>query len=196
MIERNNWWATPIWVKDYTKEEVDHTQIEKLCYSIKEQDNGVIHSNMGGWQSNDINEKQFGPLYNHLQKDLIEIFKDYSVKKEYIPIISQAWININKNEDYNTPHVHPGCFLSAVYYVKGSETGNIIFRNNSINRWLNGPTELKNDLVCDGAEYKAITNRLIVFPSWIEHEVKATMSKEDRISIAFNILLAPTINSL
>jgi uncharacterized protein (TIGR02466 family) len=193
MIRREDWWATPIWVKDYTKKEVDHIQLEKLCYSIKEKDNGAIISNRGGWQSNDVDEKEFDPLYNHLQKDLVKIFNDYSIRKEYTPLISQAWININNKDNYNIPHIHPGSFLSAVYYVKGSESGDIVFYSNPMSQWINSVTDKKNSLVTEGIEYKAITNRLIVFPSWITHEVKATLSEEDRISIAFNILLSPAI---
>jgi uncharacterized protein (TIGR02466 family) len=137
MIRREDWWATPIWVKDYTKKEVDHIQLEKLCYSIKEKDSGAIISNRGGWQSNDVNEKEFDPLYNHLQKDLVKIFNDYSIRKEYTPLISQAWININNKDNYNIPHIHPGSFLSAVYYVKGSESGDIVFYSNPMSQWIN-----------------------------------------------------------
>ena len=196
MIRREDWWATPIWVKDYTKKEVDHIQLEKLCYSIKEKDNGATISNRGGWQSNDVDEKKFGSLYTCLQKDLVSIFKDYSIKQEYKPIISHAWININNNEDYNVPHLHPGVLFSAVYYVKGSESGDIVFHSNPINNWINSITELKNNLVGESITYKALTNRLIVFPAWIVHEVKPSKSQEDRISIAFNINLAGTIEAV
>jgi len=196
MFRRDDWWATPIWVKDYTKEEIDYTELEKLCYSIKEKDNGAIISNRGGWQSNDVDEKKFGTLYTYLQKDLVSIFNDYSIKQEYKPIISHAWININNNEDYNVPHLHPGALFSAVYYVKGSESGDIIFHSNPINNWINSITELKNNLVGESITYKALTNRLIVFPAWIVHEVKPSKSQEDRISIAFNINLAGTIEAV
>lgn len=189
MIERNDWWATPIWVKDYTKEEVDCDELEKLCYSIKEKDNGAQISNIGGWQSNDVNEKEYGSLYTHLQKDLVDIFNDYSIKKEYFPVITQSWININNNKDYNAHHIHPGSFLSAVFYVKGSDSGDIVFHSNPLNNWINSVTELSNPLVSEAVKYKAVTNRLIVFPSWLVHKVEATLSEKDRISIAFNIEL-------
>ena len=34
----------------------------------------------------------------------------------------------------------------------------------------------------------AKTNKLIIFPSWLEHGVEPNMSNEDRISLSFNTI--------
>jgi hypothetical protein len=41
----------------------------------------------------------------------------------------------------------------------------------------------------------SITNRMILFPSWLQHFVPINTSNQDRISIAFNVMLKGTVGS-
>ena len=44
----------------------------------------------------------------------------------------------------------------------------------------------------DRVNYKPVAGRLIMFPSWLEHDVEATLSDQERISISFNMNLHKT----
>ncbi len=41
----------------------------------------------------------------------------------------------------------------------------------------------------DRVSYTPVAGRLILFPSWLEHDVEANMSDHERISISFNMNL-------
>ena len=91
--------------------------------------------------------------------------------------------------DYNIIHTHGGQYhLSGIYYVKLPEnSGNIVFRdprpsamgNGLINeRFDNG--ELVYPEVCEGS--------LLLWPSFLDHFVEPSKTKEDRVSISFDII--------
>ena len=46
--------------------------------------------------------------------------------------------------------------------------------------------DVNSQLSPDGRIFRAKENLLILFPSWILHQVETNLSNEDRISIAFN----------
>ena len=103
--------------------------------------------------------------------------------------ITGCWANINPKGAFHMPHHHPNNFLSGVYYLK-TQAGadSITFHDprpavetiaphfRAINRF----NALEHAIPVK-------TGRLVLFPAWLVHSVRANTSDEVRISISFNI---------
>ena len=112
--------------------------------------------------------------------------------------MSNMWININGRGAYNHTHIHGGSIFSGVFYVKVPSCccGELKFLR---------PLEyqaMKEYWGCDENfdrydkphNYLDFfippeNNKLVMFPSWMQHSVDANASDHDRISISFNIFI-------
>jgi uncharacterized protein (TIGR02466 family) len=104
----------------------------------------------------------------------------------------EGWINVNRPGDYNVLHCHPGCFLSATYYVKvppDMKGGEIVFRDPrgpAVAMYETPGMELPWVGNGMGLPFSVGTGHLVMFPSWLEHRVERFEGSGERISIAFN----------
>jgi hypothetical protein len=90
-----------------------------------------------------------------------------------------AWAAINCNGVFHGGHTHPGSLISGVYYVRIPEgSGSISFMDP---RGPRVPFEGKY-------VHQPYEGDLIVFPSWLYHEVAPTLGTHPRISFSFNVL--------
>jgi uncharacterized protein (TIGR02466 family) len=167
--------------------------IETLCQQERRKNSkGVIKSNLGGWQSDNIIYPD-SPFFflQDIEKICQEVAKDV-LKINKSVFLNNAWININQKDNLNQVHTHPNNILSGVYYVKTPEKcGNIIFRHPSFDMMERDWEDIVSD--SDHNVYNSDTwwlpakaNTLYIFPSWIKHLVGPNMSDEERISMSFN----------
>lgn len=167
---------------------------------LRNENDGVEKSNVGGWQS-----ENFHPLYSpQFFKDefgskVVKFITD-SINKELHPLftcsISGLWINVNPPLSYNETHVHPGSKLSGAFYVRVPEdSGSFVFVNTAENRNPLNPF-LKNQEIFEEMYIKPYDGQLIVFDSHMPHRVVVNDSKQDRISIAFNIDISVDMEKL
>ena len=159
------------------------------CYKQKELDVGRTVSNIGGWQSQNLNLED-----DELQsviKSIVDVAKkvrtEFSINEEFF--INNIWININGKSDFNRPHIHPQSIISGIIYIKTPENcGNLVFKNPNLavgefERLFNS----FNNLTATYHEYRVEENSIYMFPSWLEHFVEPNRNNEERISMAFNI---------
>jgi uncharacterized protein (TIGR02466 family) len=192
-IVKEDWWATPIWYFDIPETLINPNLIKEECYKEQLNSKGRIKSNVFGWQSDDIFIDQKRPhisnLLTQIQLIIPEVSKDYGVITNIE--LTNSWININPKNSSNRAHIHPQAVLSGVYYVSANEhSGNIEFYNDAKIDMINQTfLDVNNKNTCSCVSYKPITNRIIVFPSWLLHNVDINNSLEDRISISFNFAI-------
>lgn len=170
---------TPIWT---FKIDGDFQQEIGAAFSLESSQKASNISNRGGYQSEPIDLwKYFPSLLNQLNHPLQEVATDSSIKFEIVA----GWVNINRNAHYNTPHAHPDCTFSGVFYLQCCETsGRIVFRN---------PTPSSHYPIDDTVPFFygncIITpepGTFLVFPSYLDHYVEPNLSENARISIAIN----------
>jgi uncharacterized protein (TIGR02466 family) len=143
-------------------------------------------------QSNflDTNSPPLKSLINIVENKFNEIHKKIGLSENQYHIVSDAWVNINNNVNIDSAHCHPGSVFSAVYYLKAQENcGDLIFINpNKALSHVIHPTLISNYNCFNEHNHRVIpiTGLLIIFPSYLEHYVKANVSGQDRISIAMN----------
>jgi len=189
---REDLWANPIWIFDIADSDVSASKVEEECYLNKESYPSRHSSNQGGYQSNNVDVALYpniALLSKQIDKGVLIAASHLNLKSNIDLSIVNMWININSTGNYNSCHIHGDALLSGVYYVKSPDLGqSIVFQNpcSARNFITSTFTNMNNALTFNTVEYKPIKGRLILFPSWLPHEVKLNNSEDDRISISFN----------
>jgi uncharacterized protein (TIGR02466 family) len=120
---------------------------------------------------------------------VVEQFK-YDLSELNLKFLNM-WININYKNSSNRVHIHHNSILSGVYYLKCPENcGDLVFpRNYSESFIIDSIGSIKEDNTFNhrSISYRPEENKLLLFPSWVPHEVTNNNSEEERISISFNL---------
>ena len=99
--------------------------------------------------------------------------------------VTQSWFNYSKQGQHHHKHFHPNSFVSGVFYVTTNFDDRIYFSRNG---WQQIKFEAKewNLYNSDSWWFEAIAGRLVLFPSWVEHNVPTVQGINTRISMSFN----------
>jgi uncharacterized protein (TIGR02466 family) len=173
-----------------TKLNIDNKILYNYVKKIKE---SVKKSNVGGWQSENLNlnDKEL----NLLIKQLIEksnLYINYCGFKNTGYKILNLWANINKYKDFNLLHNHNDSIFSGAFYIKTPKNcGGIVFTHPSQTieySWNKNTIEKNNDKNSSSCQFDVEENILLLFPSWLNHYVLPNFNKKkERVSISFNI---------
>lgn len=191
-LKENLFFQTPIY--DTVLSDIDNRQIERELYSFKEERQEVNFSNRGGWQSESIRARpeNCGSL-NVVFDKIVTLVNTLPLKNKINHAEIFYWININGYRDYNTLHHHCGKHedLSGIYYVKiPKDTDSAISFADPRSKVSANPFYTANFLNYEEyVRYEPSEGSLLLFPTFFEHQVEPNNSKEDRISIAFNLSL-------
>ena len=187
-VEVKSLFCIPIYDHHYDD---DLGDLEKECIRRSTLDPGRAISNSGGWQSNNIfaDDDFFSEFSLEIEKQANSFAKEIELCQKVK--LRNLWININGYKDLNTRHTHPNCLISGVFYVKvPDESSRIRFFHPAFHLMMREwPKTLKfNNCTSSIWDMNPKKGRLLLFPSWLEHEVSANLSQENRISISFNIV--------
>ena len=188
-MEHHKLFPTNIFIQDnfFSKPKVLQKLIEK------EYENKDITN----WQSKpDLLKK---PSYREFVESVlranVDIIKKLSYKFESLTI-TDMWSNILKPGETHRPHTHANNFLSGVYYPYAENTSGIVFTDPRHQANVIKPSKLQNTMDnSDVMLYQSKTNRIIIFPSWLQHFVPINTSKENRFSISWNLQLKGKVGS-
>ena len=192
--------SIPIFYHDLKNSNEINRRLKKLILDWKDEDEGMVKSNVLGWHStDDMNVKPqfsfFIDEINNLQNE-IHLTEEYANNTELR--VENMWANINHKYSYNRFHTHPGSLWSGVYYVQSPPNcGSILFK--LVDRDLYGTPTYEKDNIdrqthqWQTIEHKPIEGRVILFPSWLGHEVQQNLTDVEgengnRISISFNTI--------
>jgi len=141
--------------------------ITKHINHIVEFDSGRKLSNIGGYQSRDIS---FG--FDEILQQAYDGLKEVGINSRLV----NFWLNINKGDNYNSPHIHATDFVSMVYYHQVCcDNCPIVF------------TSLVPQLQVGSFEKVPNNQDMLFFSGILPHAVKGCGNKEHtRISLAFN----------
>ena len=163
---------------------------------------GIVRSNVwqtGTWHSGvDMAMRpEFQPLADWILSATGEVFEDLGYLSDRVPTMLNMWANVAPRHGYNQSHVHPWSLWSGVYYVRAPEgAGRLVFLEPrpqaEIMTAAYGRPSQERPESWTRVYFKAIEGRLILFPSWLRHEVEPNGTScegdaADRISVSFNI---------
>ena len=176
-----------------------NSPLEELAHRLMQDDrNATRRTNFGGWHyAFDVFELQDalvaefrGIMEQHIQGFINHFRPEGRKKKDNFRL--RGWINVNHPGDFNVLHCHPGCFLSATYYVKVPQEmkgGEIYFRDPrgpAVAMYETPGIDLPWVGSGIGIPFSPGEGHLLIFPSWLEHRVERFEGTGERISIAFN----------
>jgi len=103
--------------------------------------------------------------------------------KMFGPPEIDSWTNVNQPGSINKLHTHEKWNFSAVYYIQGTDTGSLNLLNPA-NTLLtcNVLSPFMNTF-----SFEPQDGDLIVWPSWMPHEVEVNKSDRNRINIVYNV---------
>lgn len=107
-----------------------------------------------------------------------------SVKCNFNSYKMTSWVSWYKENDYAHIHNHGHADISGVYYVQTSgKDGNIFFTSPCP---AAEASKIQNDHI-ECYRYIPENGLMLLFPGYLNHGVQRNTTKEDRISISFNI---------
>ncbi len=190
-LERETWFSTRIWYVDFDKAvSLNKRLLRAIRDWQKEDPEGITKTNLIGWHSQDDlhRREEFRDLIDHMYLAASDVGASLKLREDQELVLDNAWVNVSPKYASNRMHVHARDHLSGVYYVQTPENcGNISFRDPrpQVEMW-DFPYGEINEMSTREVSYPPTAGRMLLFPSWLAHEVRPNMSDEDRISIAFN----------
>jgi len=103
--------------------------------------------------------------------------------------MTDCWVNIMPPSTAHSLHLHPLAFISGTYYVAAPRgCPGLKFEDPRLDRFMAAPPRLAGARRANQshATYPARAGNLILFESWLRHEVPQNRVGDERISISFN----------
>lgn len=145
-----------------------------------------LYTTFGSLQ-NVLERAAFSTLRDALREEVILYLEQIETPPGKRLVISNAWIGISSPGNYERMHIHPGSYVSGVYYLKApKDSGRIFFENLDDNLWCSERTRREN---LNAVSYEPLERRLILFNSQVPHHVGQNRSDLDRIALSFNVAL-------
>ena len=148
----------------------------------------VVVSNVGGFQSESLTKVETNILHNVFLNPAYEFVKELNPRKEINLKLLNYWLNLNKTNHYNEFHNHQG-FLSGIYYIKTPKnSGRLVFQEGNLTKMSNNYYNyFDNPNFYTKFTMTPKEGDLYLFTSNTLHYAEPNLSKEDRISVAFNL---------
>jgi uncharacterized protein (TIGR02466 family) len=198
--------GTPVIAIDFPNHEAINAELEEVILTRRENDDGMVRSNVTSWHSDEGFIRWGGPHAQFLAKSFANICSGVTEMPSEAGAnlrrwVVRMWANVFEEGAFNRLHFHPGAFWSAVYYVSdGREMGDEDVGGNLV---LHSPHESVSSMYAPDVHIKlpngerlsstlAVRPRPglgVIFPSWLMHEVDPYRGKRTRISIALNLSL-------
>lgn len=108
------------------------------------------------------------------------------------PVVDTMWVNVLPEGGSHSSHLHTNAVLSGTYYVTTPEgSGPIVFEDPRHAMMMAAPPRKKNaprEMQTYVSE-KAEPGTLLLWESWLRHEVPLNRASGERISVSFNCVV-------
>ena len=179
---------------------IDPDELEAICLSVSEDDEAgqqwCEDNKFPGYTSYasladlDWRFPIFKDLIKTLNKHVVNFVKDLQFDLDNKKIkLDSIWINILPEGGVHTSHLHPHSVISGTTYVKMPEgTSAIKFEDPRLPMMMAAPGRKKNvrSELSNFVYIEPSVGEVLLWESWLRHEVPMNMSDEERISISFN----------
>lgn len=186
--------------------------LREAILAEKERDtSGVQISNIGGWHSNTKMIEWGGEAARALAHKAMTMADEAMVNigakqgREY-GWVPEMWANVSGKGHANQYHTHPGAYWSAVAYIDDGYEGaddpalggelQLLDPRMPMVRMAAVDFRLKDQngqAQNNEPKMRPTTGLIVMFPSWLQHSVRAFHGEGTRISIAINLIPARTL---
>jgi uncharacterized protein (TIGR02466 family) len=105
------------------------------------------------------------------------------------PKLDSLWVNLLKGGGHHSAHIHPHSIISGTLYVEvPSGSGGIRFEDPRLSLMMAAPPRRQDapDDLQSFVTVKPHPGLLLMWESWLRHEVLAGTGKAERLSVSFN----------
>jgi uncharacterized protein (TIGR02466 family) len=160
---------------------------------------GVAFNNNQNHLSTFENKKIDHTLHNdkrflNFKKYITSLSKEYSYINNIQYVDMKHFFNINKmiKNSAHTVHAHSDCRLSGLMYLKVSELSSpIVFRDpRQYRHFIEYKTSSNTSAIQTFLPHINILPKVgdvLIWPSWLEHEVPYNINDDERITLVFNL---------
>lgn len=146
----------------------------------------------GGYTSyNSVNRMhEVSPTFAELQRLLQRHIRSFTSSLEFDLeqrelTMTDCWVNIMRRQVVHTLHLHPLSTISGTYYVKTPKgCAGLKFEDPRLDRFMAAPPRTGDSR--PWVVIPAEEGSLVLFESWLRHEVAPNPVTAERISISFN----------
>ena len=122
----------------------------------------------------------------HVRRFARQLDLDLRARKVFM---TDCWVNIMPENAAHSLHLHPLSFISGTYYVRTPPgCSGLKFEDPRLDRFMAAPPRRADARPGNRqfVTYPAEAGQVILFESWLRHEVTANPANDERISVSFN----------
>jgi uncharacterized protein (TIGR02466 family) len=108
------------------------------------------------------------------------------------PICDSLWVNVLPEGGSHTGHIHTNSVISGTYYVKVPEgAGPIVYEDPRLGFMMAAPPRKKTaeSALKSHVSVSPVAGSVLLWESWLRHEVPLNRATGERISISFNYVI-------
>lgn len=128
-------------------------------------------------------ERMILPHVNRYVREL-----GYDMRRRRV-FMTDCWVNIMPAQVMHGSHIHPQSFISGTYYVQTPPGAAPLKFEDPRLGFMMGTPPRRTDAPRDARifhRHRARAGEIVLFESWLRHEVPASAVRGERISISFN----------
>ena len=186
----------------YEAEIADQVLLEALVHSMRTlaQDDDAgrrwsLEHRYAGYTSyaslNDLPKRDpaFAELSRLLVRHAVKFADECAFELAHKPKLDSLWVNLLKSSGHHSGHIHPHSILSGSLYIEvPKDSGAIRFEDPRLPLMMVAPPRAKDapDDLQPFVTVEPRTGLLLMWESWLRHEVLPGRGRGERLSISFN----------
>jgi uncharacterized protein (TIGR02466 family) len=131
----------------------------------------------------------FADLAKLLSKHVSAFAADCAFELDRKPKLDSLWVNLLRGPGHHSGHIHPHSIISGTLYVEAPKgSGAIRFEDPRLPQMMAAPTR-RPDAPAELQPFVTVDPRpglLLLWESWLRHEVLPGAGRGERLSISFN----------
>jgi uncharacterized protein (TIGR02466 family) len=183
----NNASALNKWLKELKKDTLKIYQSDKEGHEWSQKNYAQGYTSYSSFSQ----LHQMNTLFMELKEKIDAHVKKYcqglGFDKKLTLEMQSCWVNIMPTGATHSLHLHPLSVISGTFYLDCPKDASVIkFEDPRLSKMMAAPPRKDAHSSASFVRYAPKTGHLILFESWLRHEVETNRSKNDRISISFN----------
>jgi uncharacterized protein (TIGR02466 family) len=104
-------------------------------------------------------------------------------------VLTKCWVNVMDQNSHHGLHLHPLSVISGTYYVRTPRgSSGLKFEDPRLGLFMGSPPR-KESCRAENRQFVEVAAKegnLVLFESWLRHEVPLQAGREPRVSVSFN----------
>ena len=129
-----------------------------------------------------VRDPAFGDFARLMCRHASSFAKDCAFDLRRKPRLNSLWVNLLKGKGHHSGHIHPHSIISGTFYVEvAAGSGSIRFEDPRLPLMMAAPPRSEAFVTVEPRP-----GLLLMWESWLRHEVLPGTGKGERLSISFN----------